>query len=176
MSVMSVIDVISAPPRPKTHAMTEALFSIADVTPDRPANRRPDWLETILKAPPRRHPRITHWQPCNRCGLLILEGDSDDLIAFKTRVDPTPIQLDPIAEANAILQDRDLFRAVPADRPHAWKLHSLFPGFGVGEWSRNSHFNTVLPEHACQHGYLMQPLLAQEPDPTPTHPDDPAPF
>lgn len=157
--------------------MTEALFSLHEVTPEKPAHRRPAWLTDILKHPPRRHPRITHWQPCNRCDLLTLEGDDADQLAIKAKVDPTPIQLDPVAEAHAILQDRQLFRAVPADRPYAYKLHNmLFPEYGVGDWCRGSNFSTVLPSHDCAHGYLMEPLLAQQPDPRPVHPDDPPNF
>jgi hypothetical protein len=154
--------------------MTEALFSLAEVAPEPPANRRPQWLETILKDPPRRHPRVTHWQPCNRCGLLILEGDDADILAIKTKVDPTPLQNDRVAEAHAILQGRLFYLAAPAGRPHAWKLHAT-----LSDHISDTHRGTttlILPDHHCAHGYLTEPLLAQEPDPKPFHPDDPLKF
>jgi hypothetical protein len=154
--------------------MTEALFSIAEATPETPTNRRPAWLEDLLKDPPRRHPRVTHWEPCNRCGLLTLEGDDGDILAIKTRVDPTPLQNDPVAEAHAILQGRYFYMAVPAGRPHAWKLHATLHD-SIG----NTHRGTttlILPSHDCANGYLSEPVLAQTPDPTPTHSDDPIPF
>lgn len=154
--------------------MTEALFSIADVTPATPANRRPNWLTEILEHPPRRHPRTTHWQPCNRCGLLVLEGDDGDILAIRARVDPTPVQNDPVAEAHAILQDRNFYLATPAGRPHAWKLHATLHD-SIGDHHRGTT-TLILPDHQCANGYLTEPVLAQTPDPTPTHPDDPIPF
>lgn len=154
--------------------MTEALFSLHEAAPARPANRRPDWLTQILKDPPRRHPRTTHWDPCNRCGLLILEGDDQDICATKTKADPTPIQNDPVAEAHAILQNRTFYYAAPVDRPHAWKLHATLSD-SIGEYHRGTT-TLILPSHDCHHGYLTEPLLAQIPDPKPIHPDDPVPF
>lgn len=157
--------------------MTEALFSLHEVTPTKPANQEPEWLTDLLAHPPRRHPRITQWEHCPRCGLLTLEGDDADMLAFQTRVDPTPVQLDPVAEANGILQARYFYQATPANRPHAYKLHNLIThNQGAGHLYRGSTFTNVLPSHNCTHGYLMEPLLAQTPDPKPVHPDDPPPF
>lgn len=154
--------------------MTEALFSIAEVTPETPTNRRPQWLEELLKDPPRRHPRVTHWTPCNRCGLLILEGDDGDILAFTVRADPTPVQDDLVAEAHAILQARQFFLAAPSGRPHAWKLHATLSD-RIGDHHRGTT-TLILPSHDCAHGYLAEPLLAQVPDPKPAHPDDPPNF
>lgn len=148
--------------------MTQDTLFHLDAPPPEKKKPKPEkhWLAVILKDPPRRHPRRTHWQACPYCGLIILIGDDDDHMAITVRADPTPLNNNPPAEAQALLQHRRLFQALPSTIPNHYRLNWIIP-----HPSHRTGVSPLLPQHDCKHGYLAPPTLATRPNPGTNDPD-----
>lgn len=154
--------------------MTQAaLFTHREPSPPQPADPPYEWIEKA-------GPRTLRQRRCPTCKQPILAGLDEDLGAFHTHVDPTPLTR--LGEALTLLGNRRTYTlrrqpptAATITRRGRWAIPSHPPGAGTSAAPYD-----VLPAHQC-HAWPLPPEAYTEPTVHPSaalaaHPDDPAPY